>query len=304
VDIDLTYCVVNNDGRDYLLDCLAAIDANHPAKLSREVLVLDNHSSDGSVEAVQERFPEVEVVALTAKAGKAANDSTLLKKARGRYCLLLNEDSEVKAGTVQALFEALEADPKAAAAGAQLFDGDGRPYACAWRFPGVKTAFIGALFLHSRLTVQSGGDETRRVDWVQSSAMLVRREAARQIGWLDEQFFVYYDECDFCRRLADADWSTLYVPGAEAIHHNQLSTDLSSGLPRIVEFHRNRDLYMRKHGSRPAAFAVRLLTAWAYFWRTIASIVIPNAPTHVYWAHTRQALRPYEGESIRDRVEG
>jgi GT2 family glycosyltransferase len=304
VDIDLTYCVVNNDGRDYLLDCLAAIDANHPAKLSREVLVLDNHSSDGSVEAVQERFPEVEVVALTAKAGKAANDSTLLKKARGRYCLLLNEDSEVKAGTVQALFEALEADPKAAAAGAQLFDGDGSQYACAWRFPGVKTAFIGALFLHSRLTVQSGGDETRRVDWVQSSAMLVRREAARQIGWLDEQFFVYYDECDFCRRLADADWSTLYVPGAEAIHHNQLSTDLSSGLPRIVEFHRNRDLYMRKHGSRPAAFAVRLLTAWAYFWRTIASIVIPNAPTHVYWAHTRQALRPYEGESIRDRVEG
>jgi GT2 family glycosyltransferase len=304
VDIDLTYCVVNNDGRDYLLDCLAAIDANHPAKLSREVLVLDNHSSDGSVEAVQERFPEVEVVALTAKAGKAANDSTLLKKARGRYCLLLNEDSEVKAGTVQALFEALEADPKAAAAGAQLFDGDGSQYACAWRFPGVKTAFIGALFLHSRLTVQSGGDETRRVDWVQSSAMLVRREAARQVGWLDEQFFVYYDECDFCRRLADAGWSTLYVPGAEAIHHNQLSTDLSSGLPRIVEFHRNRDLYMRKHGSRPAAFAVRLLTAWAYFWRTIASFVIPNAPTHVYWAHTRQALRPYEGESIRDRVEG
>ena len=302
MDIDLTYCVVNNDGRDYLLDCLAAIERNHPAKLNSEVLVLDNFSSDGSVEAVQESFPRVEVIAQQAKDGKAANDTTLLKRARGRYCLLLNEDSEVREGTVTALVEALEADSGAGAAGAQLFDGDGQPYACAWKFPGVRTAVIGALFLHSRLTVQSGGEETIEVDWVQSSALMVRREAAEQVGWLDEDFFVYYDECDFCRRLADADWHTLYVPSAEAVHHDQLATDLSAGLPRIVEFHRNRDLYMKKHGSRPAAFAVRLLTAWAYFWRTIASVVIPNAPTHVYWAHTRQALFPYKGESIRDRV--
>ena len=76
--------MVNNDGRDYLLACLAAIEANHPAKLNSEVLVLDNHSSDGSVEAVQERHPEIELIALKAKTGKAANDSTLLKRARGR----------------------------------------------------------------------------------------------------------------------------------------------------------------------------------------------------------------------------
>jgi N-acetylglucosaminyl-diphospho-decaprenol L-rhamnosyltransferase len=303
VDIDLTYCVVNNDGRDYLLACLAAIERNRPTKLNAEVLVLDNHSSDGSVEAVQDRFPEVEVIALEEKAGKAANDTTLLRRARGRYCLLLNEDSEVRPGAVEALVQALEADPGAGAAGAQLLDGEGHPYACAWKFPGVKTAAVGALFLHSRLTVQSGGDEAGTVDWVQSSAMMVRREAAEQIGWLDERFFIYYDECDFCRRLADAGWHTLYVPEAEAVHHDQLSSDLSSGLPRIVEFHRNRDVYMNKHSSRPAAFMVRLLTAWAYFWRTIAATLIPNAPTRIYWAHARQALFPYSGVSIRDRVE-
>jgi N-acetylglucosaminyl-diphospho-decaprenol L-rhamnosyltransferase len=302
VDIDLTYCVVNNDGRDYLLECLAAIERNRPAKLNSEVLVLDNFSGDGSVEAVQKSFPGVEVIAQSSKAGKAANDTTLLKRARGRYCLLLNEDSEVRAGTVEALIEALESDPGAGAAGAQLFDGDGNPYACAWKFPGVKTALVGAAFLHSRLTVQSGGDETTRVNWVQSSALMVRRKAAEQVDWLDEDFFVYYDECDFCRRLADAGWRTLYVPSAEAVHHDQLATDLSAGLPRIVEFHRNRDLYMKKHGSASAALAVRLLTAWAYFWRTVASVAIPNAPTRVYWAHTRQALLPARGESIRDRV--
>ena len=123
-------------------------------------------------------------------------------------------------------------------------------------------------------------------------------------GYLDPDCFVYYDECDFCLRLSRAGWKVLFVPAAEAVHHDQLATDLSAGLPRIVEFHRNRDLYMRKHHSRPAAFAVRLLTAWAYFWRAVASTFIPNAPSHVYRAHTRQALFPYRGESIRDRTEG
>lgn len=300
--MDLSYCVVNNDGRDYLMACLEAIDRFHPPALSHEILVLDNASSDGSAMAVRERFPHATLIALEAKQGKAANDSLLLERSRGRYCLLLNEDSELRAGSVEALVAALDDDPKAGAAGAQLFDGDGNPYACAWKFPGVESAFVGALFLHSRLTVQSQGEETRPVDWAQSSALMVRREAAAEIGFLDPQFFVYYDECDFCRRLADSGWHALYVPSAEAIHHNQLSTDLSSGLPRIVEFHRNRDLYMRKHHGRVAAFAVRLLTGWAYGLRTLASLFMPAAPTPVYAAHTRQALFPYRGESLADRA--
>jgi GT2 family glycosyltransferase len=300
--VDLSYCVVNNDGREYLMACLEAIETFHPAALSREVLVLDNASTDGSAEAVAERFPSARVIALDSKQGKAANDSLLLDSARGRYCLLLNEDSELRAGAVEALAAALDADPQAGAAGAQLFDGDGNAYACAWRFPGVRSALIGAMFLHSRLTVQSQGEVTRQVDWAQSSALMVRREAAIEVGFLDEQFFVYYDECDFCKRLADAGWSTLYVPAAEAVHHDQLSTDLSSGLPRIVEFHRNRDLYMRKHSNPAAALAVRLLTGWAYGLRTIASLFMPAAPTKVYAAHTRQALFPYRGESLADRA--
>ena len=299
---DLSYCVVNNDGREYLMACLKVIESFHPRVLTSEILVLDNASSDGSAAAVRENFPGAEVIALERKQGKAANDSLLLEKARGRFCLLLNEDSELRAGAVAALVKALEDDPEAGAAGAQLFDGDGSPYACAWKFPGVRSAFVGALFLHSRLTVQSQGEVTRPVDWAQSSALMVRREAAEKIGGLDPQFFVYYDECDFCKRLADAGWRTLYVPTAEAVHHNQLSSDLSSGLPRIVEFHRNRDLYMRKHHSRPAAFAVRILTSWAYSLRTIASVFIPGAPTRVYAAHARQALLPYKGESLADRA--
>jgi GT2 family glycosyltransferase len=293
---------VNTTGRDYLLACLAAIERTHPDGVEREVLVLDNASEDGSAEAVRALGSEIRLIALERRTGKAENDSTLLREAEGKYCFLLNEDSELRPGGTEALLAVLEREPKAGAATPQLLDSDGRPVPCAWRFPGVGTAAVGALFLHKRLTVQSTGKEVRRVDWAQSSALMVRREAADAVGYMDPDFFVYYDECDFARRLSDAGWHSLFVPAAEAVHHDQLSTDLAKGLPRIVEFHRNRDLYMRKHHGRVAAWAVRALTAWTYALRALAALVLPNRSPRIMWAHARQALFPGRGESLRDRA--
>jgi N-acetylglucosaminyl-diphospho-decaprenol L-rhamnosyltransferase len=300
---ELSYCVVNTNGREMLLACLAAIEATHPAGVDREILVLDNASADGSAAAVRALGRDIELIERDRRTGKAANDSLLMERAKGRYCLLLNEDSELKPGTAAVLIAALEADLGAGAATPQLLDSDGNPTPCAWRFPGVGTALAGALFLHRRLTVESTGKTTRRVDWAQSSALLVRREAATQVGFMDPDFFVYYDECDFAKRLAEAGWHELFVPGAAAVHHDQLSTDLAAGLPRIVEFHRNRDLYMRKHHGRAAALAVRVLTAWSYAARALAATVIPGQPADVYRAHARQALFPARGTGLKDRAE-
>ncbi len=299
----LSYCVVNTNGRELLLACLETIDRTHPPQLEREVLVLDNASDDGSAAAVRARGGDAVVIERERRTGKAENDSALLQEAGGEYCLLLNEDSELRPGAVAALIAALAADPRAAAATPQLLDSGGRPTPCAWRFPGVGTALAGALFLHRWLTVQSKGTATRRVDWAQSSALLVRRTAAQQVGFLDPDFFVYYDECDFAKRLADAGWHELFVPAAEAVHHDQLATDLAAGLPRIVEFHRNRDLYMRKHHGRPAALAVRGLTAWAYAVRAAVAGARRQPTAPIFRAHARQALFPNRGESIRDRAE-
>jgi len=300
----LSYCVVNTNGREYLLACLDAIERTHPAGVEREILVLDNASEDGSAEAVRARDGDIRLIALERRTGKAENDSALMREAEGEFCLLLNEDSELRPGAAAALLAAIESDGRAGAAGARLLDSAGKPVPCAWRFPGVGTALAGALFLHRALTVQSKGSATRRVDWAQSSALLVRREAAASVDYMDPDFFVYYDECDFAKRLANADWHSLYVPEAEAVHHDQLSTDLAKGLPRIVEFHRNRDLYMRKHHGRAAALAVRILTAWSYAVRAAVAVVLPGQPARIYWAHARQALLPNRGESIRDRAVG
>jgi N-acetylglucosaminyl-diphospho-decaprenol L-rhamnosyltransferase len=302
VEPTLSYCVVNTNGREFLLACLSAIERTHPAGVEHEILVLDNASEDGSAEAVRALGADIRLIALDRRAGKAENDSTLLREAKGRYCLLLNEDSELRPGAAEALVVALDTDSRAGTAAAQLLDSAGSPVACAWRFPGVGTALAGALFLHRLLTVQSKGHDTRTVDWAQSSALMVRREAAAQVDYLDPDFFVYYDECDFCKRLAEAGWHTLFVPSAEAVHHDQLSTDRAAGLPRIVEFHRNRDRYMRKHRGGAAALAVRVLTAWSYALRALAATILPNQPAPIYWAHARQALLPRHGSGLKEKV--
>jgi GT2 family glycosyltransferase len=296
----LSYCVVNTDGRDYLLACLDAIERTHPEGMEAEVLVLDNASTDGSVEAVRPRGGAVRLIARDRRAGKAENDSLLLREARGRYCLLLNEDSELRPGAGRALIDALEADPQAAVAGAQLLTSEGEPKACAWRLPGAGWALAAAVFVHDRYAVQSTGESVREVGWTQSSAMLVRREAAEQVGFLDPGFFVYSDETDFCKRLSDAGWHILYVPQAEAVHHDQLSTDRAAMRRRIVEFHRGRDRYLRKHLAAPARVAWRLLWTWSYLVRALAALVLPGRDPRRYLTHAAQELAPGRGQGIRE----
>ena len=305
--MDLSFCVVNTAGRAHLLRCLASIRATLPAGIEAEVLVLDNASGDGSAEAVREwnAGPDgfgdaLSLIVLERREGKGANDSRLLAQARGKWCLLLNEDSELCPGAVEALLESVETEPSAAVAGAQLLTEDGSASACAWRLPGVVTALMQALFLHKLVVTQSGrGSVTHTAGWVQSAAMLVRQEAAAQVGYLDADFFVYSDETDFQKRLRDAGWTVLHVPAARAIHHEQLTNDRESGRRRLVEFHRNRDLYMRKHHGAASAAGVRILTAWSYAVRALVAFVLPDRAAGWFWLHAQLALRP-EGEGIRE----
>ena len=299
----LSYCVVNTNGREDLLACLRSIAETNPSEVEHEVLVLDNASDDGSAEAARERFPEARLILLDRRAGKGENDSTLLLGARGRYCLLLNEDSELRAGATKALLEALEADQGAAAATPQHLTSEGATKACAWRLPGVGPALAVALGVQDKLVVQSRGDAIREVGWAQSSALMVRRDAAEQVGFLDAAFFVYSDETDFCKRLRDAGWRILYVPQAEAVHHDQLSTDPAGMRRRIVEFHRGRDLYMRKHHSAPVRMAARLLWTWAYAVRALGALLLPGRDPRRYLMHAAQELHPGRGEGIREAAE-
>jgi len=304
--MELSYCVVNTNGRELLLECLRSIRETHPEGVEHEILVLDNASDDGSVEAVEGAFAGVRVIRRDRRAGLAENNSLIMREARGDLCLLLNEDSELLEGAVRELLDALAGDAGAAVAGAQLVSPAGDPIPCAWRFPDLGSAMAQALLLHRRLVTQShGGDgPPREVGWIQSCTMLLRREVAESVGYLDTDFFVYSEEVDFQKRMHDAGWRILHVPRARAIHHEQLATDRSpGGRRRIVQFHRGRDLYMRKHHSKPVVWLSRVLWSASYLPRALAAVFMPGQDAGTYLLHARQALRPGRGEGMREAAD-
>jgi N-acetylglucosaminyl-diphospho-decaprenol L-rhamnosyltransferase len=214
--VELTYCVVNTERRQLLSYCLDAIARERATvEFETETLVLDNASRDGSAEAARAHAVTTEVIVLDRRRGRGENASELLRRARGRYCLLLNEDSELEPGATAALHLALDRASDAGAAGATLVSPDGVQQPSAWRFPSAWTRLLSLLGLRKRLVVQSRGSRVREVDWAPAAALLVRREAAEEVGWLEP------DEIGFCRRLRAAGRQVLYVPDARAVHHGR-----------------------------------------------------------------------------------
>ncbi len=280
---DVSYCVVNTNGREYLRACLEAIEKVHPPGLEREVLVLDNCSDDGSADMVRSEWPDVRLIALARRTGKAENDSTLMRQATGRHCLLLNEDSELLEGVGGRAGGRAGRRPARRRRRARSWC---RPRARRRPAPGACPAWAPRWPRRCSPTAtwwcRAAARVTREVGWVQSSAMLVRRSAAEEVGYLDPDFFVYSDETDFCKRLHDAGWRVLFVPSARAIHHDQLNTDLAAARRRIVEFHRNRDLYLRKHHGPLTRAVVRALGAWFYAACAVAAVAAPGHDPHRY----------------------
>src|SRR5215208_1910660 len=259
--IELSYCVVNTEQRQLLRYCLDSVARERAAvPFETEAIVLDNASRDGSAGTARAHGATTEVIALEQRRGKGENDSTLLRRARGRYVLLLNDDSELEPGATMALHEALDAEPEAAVAGATLVTHAGEPEPSAWRFPGPLSALLTVLWLHRRFVVDS-------------------------------------DEVDFCKRLRDAGWEVLYVPSARAVGHDVASDD---DRRRIVELSRNRDRYMRKHHGPSAARAVRWLTGLTYGLRALAALVLPGHDARRYARHARATLSPGRGEGLAE----
>src|SRR4051812_1354295 len=166
VPVELSFCVVNTEQRGLLRYCLDSI-ARERATLDveTEVLVLDNASRDGSVDVARRHPVSTEVIAISGRRGKGQNDSELLRRARGPFCLLPTGAPEPGRGATVALPGARAADGRGGAAGALLVRPDGEPLPSAWRFPSPATALMTAVGLHRGLVVQSRGDDVRPVDW-------------------------------------------------------------------------------------------------------------------------------------------
>ena len=250
--IDVTVCIVNWNTRDLLRNCLRALDAGL-GRLSVEVVVVDNGSTDGSVELVLEEFPLATLIRNERNQGFARANNQALARARGRYVLLLNSDAFVEASTLAALVEALDGEPRAGAAGGTLLNADGSFQHSYADFPGLleETLLLTGL---SRWLLrpgypsypESGSRRVQRVDWVSGALLMVRAAAIEQVGPLDEAYFMYAEEMDWCYRLRRARWLVVHVPGARAVHLGG-GTSRRVPRPKRAQLYRSKWLFMRKH---------------------------------------------------------
>jgi N-acetylglucosaminyl-diphospho-decaprenol L-rhamnosyltransferase len=257
--IDVTVSIVNHESRDAVLAILASLrdDAGRRARL--EVIVVDNASQDGSVVAIRDAFPEVEVVARADRDGYGANHNVALRRARGRHVLVLNDDTLVEPGAIDALAAHLDAHPEVAVAAPTILNADGEVEVSLWLRPSPRLDVLGLLRRGRPLLpdVDVGGDQPAAVGWATGCALLFRREAMLKLGGFDEGYFMYSEEVDLCTRLADDGQATHWVPGARVVHVGQASTGGHASLARAVEMSRSRRRYWRRHYSRAGRTVAR-----------------------------------------------
>jgi len=222
---DVTIVIVTFNTRQELEACLASIAAAPPTTPHR-VVVVDNASSDGTPGAVARNWPAVRLIASDRNVGFAAGNNRAIREADSEFVLLLNSDTLVRAGAVDALVQALGADPGAAAAGPRLVGADGRPEISFGKMMGplneLRQKVLGRLYDRgvpaAVAWVRRMTSRRQRPDWVSGACLLVRRADALAAGLLDERYFLYAEDVDFCAALRALGRHIVFVPEAEVVH--------------------------------------------------------------------------------------
>ncbi len=233
--MDLSVIVVSYNTRDLTLAALAAaLRSLESSGLAHQVIVVDNASPDGSAEAVRQAFPGLVLIANVENRGFAAANNQGLAVSTGRYVVLLNPDTAVLDDALARLVRFLDGQPDAGACAPSLLYADGRFQPNAFRFPGLAQTFLDFFPLHGRIMeswlngryprARYERGEPFRIDHPLGACLMVRRQVVEQVGPLDEGYFMYVEEIDWCRRIKEAGWSIYCVPQARVIHHAGQST--------------------------------------------------------------------------------
>jgi GT2 family glycosyltransferase len=268
----LSIVIANYNGCDLLAGCLASI-YQHPPKSPFEVIVVDDASSDGSDDMVKEQFPQVHLLKNEVNVHYARSNNRALEIAAGRYVYLLNNDTLVLPGALDALIAFLDEHPSAGAVGNKLLNGDGTIQWSVKSLPCVMAGFFGArsiltkLFPNNPFTPQHllhlSHDMTHpfMAGYVSSASIMIRQEVVRRVGHLDERLS-YHVDADYCKRIWDAGWSVYYLPSAAVIHLNHQGGTMVSPRRRfksVVEFHRGSYIFFRKHQMKSPWHPMHLL---------------------------------------------
>jgi GT2 family glycosyltransferase len=266
VSVDLSVIIVNWNVLDLLKRCLLSLNPTQEG-FSTEVIVVDSASYDGSVEMVRREFPWVRLIASQENLGYARGNNVGMAEACGRYRLILNPDTELVGGALEGMARYLNEHPKVGALGPALRHPDGPLQSSRRRFPTLATAFCESTLLHqwfpnNRVARRYYVDDRRPdvpqpVDWMVGAALMIRREAWQHVGPLDEGFFMYFEELDWCQRCWTAGWEVHFLPTAEIIHHEGKSSE-QVATARTIRFQRSKIRYFRKYFGAGWSWVIRL----------------------------------------------
>ncbi len=262
----LSIIIVSWNVRDLLQRAITSVYASWGRQPGLEIVVVDNASHDDSVVMLRADFPEVIVIANTENRGFPAGNNQGLTAATGDFLLLLNPDTEIAADALPGMVEYLQSHPDVGLVGPQLRNPDGSVQSSRRRFPTLPVLFLESTWLEKLAprkllryyyAQEQPDDLVQDVDWITGAAMLTRRETVAQVGGMDEGFFMYSEELDWCRRIKEAGWRVVYFPEARIVHHEGKSSEQVVAA-RHIYFQSSKVRYTRKYHGNVAAECLRL----------------------------------------------
>ena len=249
--MDLSIIIVSWNTVDLLAQCLASIYAYPPSCLF-EVLVVDNASTDASLQMVREQFPQVELIENKINVGFAGANNQAIRQCSGRYLLLLNPDTEVKPQTFDVLVCFMETQAQVGAVGARTLNSDGTLQTSCYPAPTLLREFwrlfhLDVLWAYGSYDMANWClDHSREVDVLLGACLLLRRTALDGVGLLDENYFIYSEEVDLCYRLQKGGWHLYWIPQAQVVHYGGQSTQ-QVATEMFIRLYQGKLIFIRKH---------------------------------------------------------
>ena len=296
----LSILIVNWNTEDLLRNCLNSIYED-PDSARWEVVVVDNHSDDGSLAMLEREFAQVVVVASGENTGFVQGNYLALERARGSHLLLLNTDTEVECGALGPLVDFMQAHPAAGAVGPKLLNQDGSLQLSCGITPSLATEITNKMLLHNLFPFFKLGRwdhaEIREVGWVTGACLLMRREVVAELGFLDPAQYMFYEDLEWCLRIGRSGWKTYYYPSSRVLHLGGQST--RHNLAEMLVISQRSLFYLfEKHYGRTQLHVLRLFTLIEMALRTLAwSLFFAFSPSRR--PEGRQRLRAYREIAIK-----
>lgn len=288
----ISIIIVSYNVRDFLLHSLQSI--NKALKnLASEIIVVDNASIDGSAQAVYKHFPEVILIENDTNIGFSAANNVGIKKASGDYVVLINPDTVVQEDTFTKLVGFMENNPDAGGSTCKIINPDGtfsidsrhsvpKPSTALWKFLGLSRLFPKSKIFGRYNLTYLDPEETYAVDAISGSFMFLRKKAIDDVGLLDEDYFMYCEDVDYCYRLNNNGWKIYYVPESSIVHYKGESTK-KSNIDYTVNFNKSLYLFYKKHFHKKSFFAFSwiiimgaILRAFLTYLKNVISKYLPN----------------------------